>query len=112
MEAEATGWIGRISKPLVYPLHSYGMFARALVSGKRMDIYFNNLFDAMTDPNATKHLQRMLQLKPGSRELIEQSGTFLGIYLGIPLREPDFKDETPQSVQAQTRPPQGTRMTR
>lgn len=102
LEREAKGLGGRLIETATRPLLTRSRLAGDFITTLKSDRYKSNLADAMLSPEATKQLQRMIKLNPGSRQLITQLSTFLtlagsGVIRDRPLRgtrEQGPKDET------------------
>jgi len=74
---EATGIGGKITRAAAYPLYTW----KRIIADFRLKIktekYLSMLADAMIDQKNTTRFRAMLQLKPGSQELINQVSVFL-----------------------------------
>ncbi len=107
MSEEAGGFLGKAQRVVSHPLYSWKRGISDWRARLRSEKYQEKLLDAMTDERTTGQLQRMLQLKPGSRKFLTQLGTFLAIVGGIQGRE-KAAESTRRDVLPSMRPPRGT----
>lgn len=92
---EVAGTSAQIAKAIAYPLHTWKMALKDRVERAFGGKYAENLAEAMTSRKGAEQLQKMLQLKPGSQNLIIEFSTFLTTVSGVPVREEKKKRNYP-----------------
>jgi len=77
MAEEAGGVKGKVQRVIGHPLFTWKRAVIEFRTKLRTEKYQEMLVDVMSREKTSKQIQRMLQLKPGSQELIKTLSTFL-----------------------------------